>query len=360
MRIAILAPSITSHDAVSNDVLGMYGALQNAGEVRIFAEGWSLTEPRIFSSSKLESFLKKSDDILIYHFARGWEPALPLLNSLKCRKIIKYHNITPAKFFARYSADFANQCREGRLQLRLIATSDTDLFLSASGYNMRELLAEGAPETKSFALPPFHHIDRLHSIEADAAVLDQFQNGHVNVCTVGRLTPNKGHPQLIAAFAAYHHEYNPRSRLIIVGKHETRLAKYGALLRALIKRLALEHAVTFTGGVSDNALKAFYTIADMFVTTSEHEGFCVPLVEAMALKVPIVAYGSSAIPETVGQAGIVWEQSNPFLMAESINAIASDSSLSAGLAQMGWGRYQDLFTNQRIGSEFLSALRTLS
>jgi glycosyltransferase involved in cell wall biosynthesis len=359
MRIAILTPSITSRDAVGNDVLGMYGVLKEVGEVRIYAEGWTLTEPQIFPPSKIRSFLKKPDDILIYHYARGWDPALPLLNSLRCRKIIKYHNITPPEFFARYSADLANLCREGRQQLKPIATSDCDLFLSDSGFNMRELLAEGTLETKSLAIPPFHHIDHLRSIEADAAVLDQFQNGQVNVCTVGRVAPNKCHPELIAAFAAYHHEYNPRSRLVIVGKQETRLAKYSALLRALIKRLNLEHAVTFTGEVSDNALKAFYSVADLFITTSEHEGFCVPLVEAMAMKVPIVAYSSSAIPETVGRAGIVWDQRNPFLMAESINSIVSDPSLSAGLASMGWRRYQELFTNDRIRKEFLSGLRTV-
>ena len=199
----------------------------------------------------------------------------------------------------------------------------------------------------------------MHSIEADPAVLDQFQNGHVNVCTVGRLAPNKGHPELILAFAAYHHDYNPKSRLIIVGKHETRLAQYSALLWGLIKRLELEQAVVLAGGVSDYELKAFYSVADLFITTSEHEGFCVPLVEAMALKVPIVAYGSSAIPETVGQAGLVWEQRNPFLLAESIHAVASDPSLGAGLAAMGWRRYQERFTNDRIGKEFLSALSTL-
>jgi glycosyltransferase involved in cell wall biosynthesis len=356
MRIAILTPSLTSCDAVSNDVLGMYDALQKIGDVRVFAEGWSLKKPRIYPPEKIRSFLKKPSDILIYHYARGWEPALPLLSKVTCRRIIKYHNVTPPDFFAKYSADFAQTCLEGRQQLKPIANAGCDLFLSDSYFNMGELLAEGAPETKSRAVPPFHHIDRLISIKADAAVLDQFQNGHVNICTVGRVAPNKGHLELIAAFAAYHHDYNSKSRLMIVGKHETRLAKYSAALRALIKRLNLEHAVSFAGEVSDNALKAYYSLAHLFVTTSKHEGFCVPLVEAMAMKVPIVAYGSSAIPETVGPAGIVWDQRNPYLLAESINAIVSDTTLGSGLSALGWRRYQDLFTNEQIRKQFLSTL----
>src|SRR4030095_7010669 len=98
MRIAILTPSITSGDAVSNDVLGMYDALCQGRAIRIFAEGCTLDQPSVFPSTKIKSFLKDSDDILIYHFSRGWEPALELLSTLRCRKVIKYHNITPPEF----------------------------------------------------------------------------------------------------------------------------------------------------------------------------------------------------------------------------------------------------------------------
>jgi glycosyltransferase involved in cell wall biosynthesis len=117
--------------------------------------------------------------------------------------------------------------------------------------------------------------------------------------------------------------------------------------------------VKFTGGVSDNALKAFYQSANVFMTTSEHEGFCVPLVEAMAMKVAIVAYASSAIPGTVGDVGLVWKERNPYLLAESINSIASDSNLSRALGEMGRRRYERYFTNRKIEAEFLSALGKL-
>jgi glycosyltransferase involved in cell wall biosynthesis len=337
----------------------MYQALPEVGDVRIFSEGLALNDARVFPVSKVKSFLKKADDILIYHYARGWEPAMPLLKRLKCRKVIKYHNITPPNYFERYSPDFARMCLEGREQLKPIATSPCDLFLSDSGFNMHELIAGGAPEEKSLTVPPFHHIDRLNSIQPEVGVLDQLQNGHVNICTVGRVAPNKGHPELIAAFAVYHHDYNPNSRLIIVGKQETRLAKYTAVLRALIKRLRLENAVSFTGEVSESRLSAYYRAANLFVTTSQHEGFCVPLVEAMAMKLPIVAYASTAIPETVGPAGIVWEERNPFLIAESINFITSDVSISRNLSVQGWQRYQDLFTSERIKKQFLNAIQRL-
>ena len=356
MRVAILTPSLTSGDAVSNDVLGMFHALRNVADPRVFAEGWTLEAPRIFPADGIKSFLRKRDDILIYHYSRGWEPSGELLGSLDCRRIIKYHNITPPNFLARYNADFANMCRDGRAQLNDIAASSSDLFLSDSAFNMRELIAAGASRSRSFVVPPFHHVDRLQSVDADRVVLNRFRNGSVNICTVGRVAPNKGHVELIHAFAAYFHDYNPKSRLLIIGKEETRLAKYSRLLRELIKRLEIDKAVTFSGEVSDNQLKAFYTVADVFVTTSEHEGFCVPLIEAMAMNVPIAAYASSAIPETVGPAGIVWDERNPELLAESIQAIVGDKAMAARLSALGWQRYQESFTNDRIREKFTNVL----
>lgn len=359
MRIAVLTPSLTSGDAVSNDVLGMYEALREVSEVRVFAEGWTLTEPRIFPVEGVRSFLKRPEDILIYHYSRGWAPSASLLNELNCRKVIKYHNVTPPNFLAGYSVDFANMCEEGRRQIKPIASSRCDLFLSDSAFNMRELISEGADESRSFVVPPFHHVDRLHSIEPDPGVIKSFRNGAATVCTVGRVAPNKGHVDLIQAFAAYHHDYNPKSRLVIVGKEETRLARYSKLLRELARRLDLNGAVSFSGEVSDQELKAYYRVADVFVTTSEHEGFCVPLIEAMAMNVPIAAYASSAIPETVGAAGIVWDERNPSLLAESIDSIVSNQTIRAGLSAMGWRRYQEVFTNERIRSRFLSVLDRL-
>ena len=104
-------------------------------------------------------------------------------------------------------------------------------------------------------------------------------------------------------------------------------------------------------------LKAYYERASVFVLASEHEGFCVPVVEAMALQVPIVAYGTTAVPHTVGDAGLVWEEPDPFLLAQSIDAVVRDVDVRRQLTERGWRRYQEHFTNRRIGREFLDMLR---
>ena len=358
-RIAILTPSITTGDAVSNDVLGMYGVLRELGhEVRIYAEGWTFDSPRVRPAARVAGFLKGARDLLIYHYSRGWEFGLRLLGELRCRRAIKYHNVTPPEFFTRFSQDFARMCMEGRGQLPAVAGAGCDLYMSASEYNARELLDEGAPAALSFVVPPFHHIDRLDAIEADPAVLAAYGDGRTNVLTVGRIAPNKGHALLLEAFAAYHHDYDRASRLVIVGKTETRLGAYNRLLAETARRLRVEDAVVFAGEVTDHALKAFYSAADVFMMTSEHEGFCVPLVEAMAMKVPIVAHGAAAVPATVGGAGLVWaeKERDPYLLAESVNRVVTGDGVGAALRRLGSRRYEGHFTNGRIRAKFLDAV----
>jgi glycosyltransferase involved in cell wall biosynthesis len=360
MRIGILTPSITTGDAVSNDVLGMYEALRGRGyETRIFAEGWTFAEPKIWPAHKLHNFLKGPADLLIYHYSRGWELGLKLLREQKYRTAVKYHNVTPAEFLEGFSKDLADLCREGRAQLKEIARAGCALFLSASPYNELELLQQGVDAQKSFVVPPFHHIDRLSAIEPDREVLDAYGDGHTNILMVGRVVPNKGHPKLIEAFAAYHRDYNRASRLFIVGKEETRLNTYNRWLHHIATHLKVDHAVVFAGEVADGELKAYYSLADAFMITSEHEGFCVPLIEAMSMKVPIVAYGSSAIPDTVNGGGLVWDERNPYLLAESINWIAKNKENGVRLGEMGHRRYEKHFTNQRIESQFLKAIGSL-
>src|SRR5260370_5891378 len=113
VRIAILTPSLTTADAVGNDVMGMYRVLRGRGEnVRLFAEGWTLDEPAISPYPKIKSFLKEPSDVLIYHYSRGWTPGLDLLRELNCRAVVKYHNVTPPEYLVDYSAEMAAMCAE--------------------------------------------------------------------------------------------------------------------------------------------------------------------------------------------------------------------------------------------------------
>ena len=359
-RVAILSPSLTTADAVSNDVLGMYDVLkQQHHDVRLFCETHSLHHPALANIAGIEKFLKSPTDVLIYHHSRGWKPAVDLINTLNCKRIIRYHNVTPAKYFAGFNPHDEELCETGRKQLSDFAAAKCDLYISASAYSMQELLDTGAEPSKSFVVPPFHHIDRLSQIAADAETLKKYSDETANILSVGRVVPHKGFQQLIEVFAHYHHGCNNNSRLIIVGKGGEGFSSYSKMLHRTVEGLNLSGAVVFTGGVSDEVLKAFYQLAHAFATASEHEGFCVPLVEAMSMKLPITAFASAAIPETVGDAGIVWEDRNPFLMAESIDYFVREVSVSNALGLRGRRRYETKFTNEKVASDFLEAMAAL-
>jgi len=360
-RFAIVTSHLTTGDAVSNDVLAMQRVLANHGlESRMYAESADFDEPKIWPLAEIKQFLKSPDDVLIYHHSFGWDTGLELLRKRHCRTVIKYHNVTPPELFTGVSQWHEQKCAEGRRHLEYIARAGFASYFSDSAYNMRELLALGAAEQNSFVVPPFHQIDRLDSVAPDLDTLEKYRDGQTNILSVSRVAPHKNQAGLIEAFAIYHHDYNLASRLVIVGREEQAFKTYSERLRGMIKILALEDAVEFLGEVSEETLKALYLLSNVFMFASKHEGFSVPLVEAMAMKVPIVSYGAAAVPETVDGAGVVLEELEPLRLAEAVNAVVADEATGFALGVNGWHRYEKHFTNSRIETQFMRALAKLN
>jgi glycosyltransferase involved in cell wall biosynthesis len=356
-KVAILSQCITHNDAVSNDAKGMQRALTALGhEVRLFAHHTTVCEPRVRHALEILTFLSDDSCLLIYHHTVGWEAIVPLLNQIPCRKVMRYHNVTPSHFYEGIHNATAEACALGRRQMEELAQARWDLYFADSEYNARELLAAGAPTASTVVVPPFHQIDYLDTVLADPEVLSRCSDGKANLLFVGRLVPNKRHEALIDAFAVYHGHYNPNSRLILVGRADPSFMTYTLRVQKKVQHLGLQEAVMFTGEASDQALKAYYLVADAFLTASEHEGFCVPLVEAMALRVPVVACGFSAVPETLGDAGIVWEQPDSYLLAASVARLVCDESVREALVERGWRRYREHFDIRQIEKAFLRAL----
>ncbi len=325
-------------------------------DTRMYAGSWDQSEAEIFPVAEIRQFLTDPADLMIYHYSIEWGPGLELLRELECRTAIKYHNVTPPEFFVGVSRWHEEKCRIGRAELKTLAHADCDVYLSDSEYNRQDLLNEGVAPENCFVVPPFHHIDRLHALEADLEVLDDYRDGKTNILMVGRVAPNKGHPALIEAFAVYHHDYNRDSRLLVIGKEEEAFKLYSRRLRETTAFLMMNKSILFTGEASDSALKAYYLLASVFAIASEHEGFCVPIIEAMSMKVPVVAYASSAVPATVGGAGLVLDKRSPYLMAEAIDRLVRDESLNIALGMKGWQRYQQQFTNEQIETELFRSL----
>jgi glycosyltransferase involved in cell wall biosynthesis len=338
----------------------MWKACQKYGlDARIFAEDWNLTEPEVNGLSRIRKFLTNPENTLICHYSRGWKAGLDLLRQVKCRTVVKYHNFSPSRLVDYVAAGHDERnCAESD-QIKDLAAADCDIYLANSNYDREELLFEGIDEQNCFVVSPFHHIEQLHEIEADLTVLDRYRDGLATVLTVGRVAPHKGHAALIEAFAAYHHDYNSSSRFLIVGKKEAAFKTYSSGLRDFIASLWAEKAVAFIDDVSDSALKSYYLLSSVFLTASQLEGFNVRTLEAMSMKVPVVAYASGVISETVGEAGFVFREPQSYLMAEAMDRLIRDEGLNAELGLKASKRYEQHFSNKKNEAALFKVLGEL-
>lgn len=357
MKAAILLPVLAGRDAVGNDALAMVRLLRERGiDTRVFCDAAHGVDEAAHRPDELPDFAGGADDLVIYHFSVGWPVALDVLRRVRGFRVVRYHNITPPAFFAGTSRIYETACARGRAEIPEVARLGCELYLGASRYNLDELVEHGAPAARGAVLAPFHRIGELLDAEADLGLLDELCDGTRNVLMVGRIAPNKGHPELVDAFAAYVDGYGDPARLLIVGKSDPGLAAYGEAIRARIAQHRLGERVWWLESVNEAQLKAAYLASHAFVTLSRHEGFCVPLVEAMALGVPVVAHGSSAIPETVGDGGLVWDDVDPWLYAASLARLGADAPFRNGLRAAARERYERAYAADVLRERFFALL----
>ncbi len=359
-RIALCNSVIEPGDAVNNDLLGMFHVLSGLGHrCALFADTAEKanTPAPVRPIEEARSFLRSSDSVLILHFALGCDSGMELLSTCPGRKVFRYHSVTPPEFFEGINQRYQDGCRAGKVQVAALPSLDIDLFLPDSQFCSEELTSAGVSSERCRVSPPFHQADLLEEVEADLKELDHWNDGSVNLLTVGRVAPNKGHALLIDAFAAYCQLYEPRSRLIVVGGLDPNLLAYSDQLHEQAQRRGVESRVVFTGKVSVAALKAHYLAARLLLVGSRHEGFCVPLVEAMRLRIPVVGFGCTGVRETMGDAGLLWDEADPLLLAAAVHRVVSDQSLAYQLTEVAWNRYVDRFSNDRVRECFLESMR---
>ena len=314
-------------DAIGHEVLGIQRALRQAGyDSDIFVEAADhRLEPLTRDYRELVD-ASHPDNLLLHHFSIG-SKASRTAYALPDRMALIYHNTTPPEYFVGVHRTLARQCFRGRRELQAYVNR-CDLALGDSEFNRQDLEALGFPRTAVLpVVPDFVHLDRV----PNRFVADQFDDEWTNVLFVGRVIANKKIEDLIRMFHAYHMNFNPRSRLLIVGVFSL-FERYLASLNELVAELNLSN-VHFTGHVSDEELVAFYEVADLFLCASEHEGFCVPLVEAFYAQVPVLAYAATAVPHTMDGAGVLFDDKDPRHVAALMDAILSDPTLEDAIVE---------------------------
>lgn len=320
MAIYQLLPTLAYGDAIGNETLYIDDLLKKAGvKTAIYAcNATPQMQNKYIYYKNLNKLLP--EDIIIYHFMIGCQELYEFLRNVKCKKIMIYHNITPSKFFEEYSKNFYECANLGRKELRL-ATNIFDYCLADSEYNKQELI-DVEYKVPIDILPLIINFDDYDKA-LDLVTLEKYANDdYTNILFVGRIAPNKKQEDIIRIFNFYKKNINPKSRLIFVGNFQG-LEKYYLRLMDYVRALELDDVV-FTGHVSFNSILSYYNLADIFLCMSEHEGFCVPLVEAMYFDIPVIAYESTAIPYILRNSGCIVKSKDPKEVSMLIHKILCD------------------------------------
>ncbi len=346
-----LTPGYTGRDAISNEARVLRDLFQSWDcESRIYSD--SAHVPRELSGEvgTLEDCRKTvgPDDLLLLHLSVG-SPVNELFRDLTCRKVILYHNITPATFFHGINPDLAQSLAQGRAQVRGLA-GVADVVLADSTFNANELRMLGYGDVKVF--PLVLDLQQLRD-DTDPVILSDYSDDDVTVAFVGRCAPNKAIDDALRAFAAFQEHQVPHSRFVHAGS-AAGTERYLAYCKALRRELKISQC-DFLGTLSQSELNAVYRSADLFLCMSEHEGFCIPLLEAMVHDVPVIAYAAGAVEETLDGAGILVREKDASTVAGVMARVLSDASLRKGIIAGQRARLQR-YEQRDLGEELRDVL----
>ena len=328
-------------DAIGNEALGICSALRAAGyESEIFVETADpRLEPRTHDYRDLIE-ASHPDNILIHHFSIG-SRASRIAYALPDRMVLVYHNITPPEYFVGVHEDLVRLCYSGRRELRAYVPR-CDLALGDSEFNRQELQQFGFPHTG--VLPVVPNLAHLH-VTPDRTLVSEFDDERINILFVGRIIPSKRIEDVIRFYQAFRLKHQHNARLLLVGAHGG-FESYLATLHHLIATLRVPD-VHFMGHVSNAELTACYDVADLFLSASEHEGFCVPLIEAFHKRIPVVAYASTAVPTTMDGACVLYETKDPRHVAAIMDTVLSNPALESEIV-----RGQDAALDRLLAHDF--------
>ena len=315
------SPSFMKGDGVGNLGVLLDKKHKKAGfKTKMFAKDFNKElHSNIFHISEYKNDLKEND-IALLHFT-GDSDVNDFTANLKCEKWFYYHNVTPSEFFRNYDREIYKLTLKGRDKLPLYKNK-FDKSVTWSAYNYNELEKLGFKNIKLTALPKdFDMLD----CEIDREIFSRFDDGYYNIIFTGRILPYKNYKLLIDSYERFKSKYKINARLLLPGAPDDALYKKELddyILKKNIKN------VEFFGRIEQCKLNALYKVSNLFLCVSYHEGYCMPVIEAMYFELPVLALDNGAIKETVAEGGIVLESSaDADIIADNIYKIYSDAGL---------------------------------
>lgn len=334
-RVHQALSGVGPYDAVSNQAQAWRVLLREWGmEGEIYADA---IDPRARGDVRpLRELDTDAGDLVVIRYS-AYAPALRPLLGLDRRKLLVYHNVTPPRYFWNHHPGVAVACALGRDQLPRYARG-VDVACADSRFNAAELEAAGVADP--LVVPILFDRGRLQARASEP------EGDGPLILVVGRLVPSKRHDLAIRAFAEYKRDLAPDARLVLVGE------PLSPSYRLVVERWARDSgagSIRVTGGLSQPALNSLYERADVLLSTSEHEGFCVPLLEAFDFGLPVVARPAGAMPEVGGDAVLWTDDSQPGMTAELIDLAVRDAGLRAELARRGKRRLEQFSFERTAG-----------
>ncbi|MGE5473039.1 MAG: glycosyltransferase [Ignavibacteriales bacterium] len=353
MKVVILHQTITNHDAIGNDIEHMYDILNKKHECFVYCNYLFNDKLINIDNEKLSKIISDENNLIIYHHSVFWEEGEKILENARAKIIFKYHNITPACFFKEYNEHAFQQCSHGREQtVRFAENFKKALWMGDSKYNLQEINCSN----NKVVVPPFNNIERWDSVKPDEAILKSLiENKNINILFVGRVAPNKGHKYLFQIIKDYTENYGSNICLNIIGKMDGGLKPYNDELNLIIEYCGLTEKIKFIGEITESILISYYLGSDFFISCSEHEGFCVPLIESQYLNLPVIAKKTSAIEETLGINQLAFFD-DVIDYTAAIKVLTENNEYREFIIQNGLNNYENRFSNSMISNSFIKEI----
>lgn len=357
-RVAICHQVVSDGDAIGNDIMGMRDSLAAVGfEPTILCD---YVKGIDHENIRTDFDLKEINDygVLIYHHSIFWEKGAAMVDRYNGTLVLKHHNITPPHFFEAYSERYGDLCTKGvELTRRFANLKKKHYWWADSEYDRSDLIDAGEKPDRIIVLPPFNKIDAI----LDNPNVAEFESeGPFYGLFIGRMAPNKGHANLLRILHSYRMHFPNNFIIRLVGSWDPELARYRAELETLMEDLGLDDCVEFFPQVSQDDLVKLLRTSHVYLCTSYHEGFCIPLIEAQASGLPMVVMNSTAVKETAGEGQLVAPEpitdADYLFYARLLHEVFTNGDLRQTIVRKGYQNVTTRFTKELIENKFLEIL----